>query len=269
MSNDPLDLIASWGSAAAAGHVGRDGRRRHAGAEQTIFAWASVTKIVTALAIWVAVEEGTVSWEDPAGPEGSTLRHLLAHASGLDPDRDAILARPGQRRIYSNRGIEVAAAHLADAAGMPFAAYAGEAVIGPLGMTSTVFDGSPASGARGTITDLLALAAELQQPTLIADQTWAEVTATAFPGLRGVLPGFGLQEHNDWGLGVEIRGHKEPHWTGASNSPATFGHFGRSGSMLWVDPVAGVALAALADRPFGAWATEAWPVLSDAVLTAR
>jgi CubicO group peptidase (beta-lactamase class C family) len=65
---------------------------------------------------------------------------------------------------------------------------------------------------------------------------------------------------------VEIRGHKQPHWTGTLNSPRTFGHFGQSGSFFWVDPDAGLACAGLADRPFGPWAIEAWPVLSDAVL---
>ena len=97
----------------------------------------------------------------------------------------------------------------------------------------------------------------------------AEAAAVAFPGLRGVLPGFGLPDPCDWGLGFELRDRKSPHWTGARNSPATFGHFGRSGTFLWVDPVAGLALACLTDRPFGAWAGEAWPALSDAVLAAR
>ncbi len=87
-----------------------------------------------------------------------------------------------------------------------------------------------------------------------------------FPGLEGVLPGFGRQEPNDWGLGFELRDGKAPHWTGARNSPRTFGHFGRSGTFLWVDPDAGIALACLTDRPFGDWAVTAWPRLADAVL---
>ena len=60
------------------------------------FPWASVTKVLTALAVWVAVEEGTVAWDDPAGPLGATMvAHLLAHASGLAPDGDTVLAPPG------------------------------------------------------------------------------------------------------------------------------------------------------------------------------
>ena len=80
-----------------------------------------------------------------------------------------------------------------------------------------------------------------------------------------MLPGFGRQPHCDWGLGFEIRDSKEPHWTGSRNSPRTFGHFGRSGSFLWVDPDAGLACVAIADRDFGDWARQAaWPTpLSD------
>src|SRR6266511_4005606 len=88
----------------------------------------------------------------------------------------------------------------------------------------------------------------------------------AFSGLAGVLPDFGRFEPNDWGLGFELRDAKEPHWTGGGNSPRTFGHFGGSGTFLWVDPEAGLALACLTGRNFGEWAKETWPRLSDAVL---
>jgi CubicO group peptidase (beta-lactamase class C family) len=46
---------------------------------------------------------------------------------------------------------------------------------------------------------------------------------------------------NDWGLGFELRDTKEPHWTGTRNSPRTYGHFGGSGSFLWLDPEPGDA----------------------------
>ena len=90
----------------------------------------------------------------------------------------------------------------------------------------------------------------------------------AFPGLDGVLPGFGRQQPNDWGLGCEIRDHKAPHWTAPDNSPATFGHFGQSGSFLWVDPAAQLACVSLSDTAFGPWAADRWPRLSAAVLQA-
>jgi CubicO group peptidase (beta-lactamase class C family) len=226
------------------------------------FPWASVTKLATAVAMLVAAEEGLVDLDEPAGPPGSTLRHLLAHASGLPFERGAPIMRPGQRRIYSNYGFEVAAALVEERAEMPFAAYFG-AVWQATGM---VLEGSAGSGASGTIGDLLELAREVQAPRRIAPETLAEATAVQFPGLVGVVPGFGRQEPNDWGLGFELKDAKSPHWTGSRNSPGTFGHFGRSGTFLWVDPEAGVALACLTDLAFGAWATDAWPRLSDAVL---
>jgi CubicO group peptidase (beta-lactamase class C family) len=132
-------------------------------------------------------------------------------------------------------------------------------------MGATRLDGSPAHGAKGPLRDLATLGRELLAPTLVPDLT-KEATRTAFPGLSGVLPGFGRQDPNDWGLGFEIRDGKSPHWTGARNSPRTFGHFGRSGTFLWVDPDAGLACACLTDRDFGPWAAQAWPLLSDAVL---
>jgi CubicO group peptidase (beta-lactamase class C family) len=228
--------------------------------------WASVTKALFALAAWIAVEEGTLDLDEPAGPAGSTVRHLLAHASGLAFEGGAVIGRPGARRIYSNEGIEVAAGVLERRTGMPWWSYAREAVCEPLGMATIDFRGSAAAGARGSVRDLSLLAAELRSPTLVAPTTWALATSVAFPGLPGVLPGFGRQRENDWGLGVEIKGTKSPHWTPPEASTRTFGHFGRSGSFVWVDPVAGVALASLADEPFDDWAREAWPALGSSVL---
>jgi CubicO group peptidase (beta-lactamase class C family) len=267
--NDPLDAVSAWPAVAAAGLVApRHGIESMIGPETDSFPWASVTKVLTSLAIWVAVEEGTVRWDDPAGPPGATLAHLLAHAAGLAPDIETVLAAPGTRRIYSNRGIELAARHLADRSSMPFEQYLTSGVIEPLGLHATTLLGSPASGAAGPVTDLLTLGRELLSPTLVSPETVGKATSVAFPGLSGVLPGFGRQDPNDWGLGVELRGHKHPHWTGVRNSPQTFGHFGQAGSMIWVDPIAHLVLVSLADKPFGPWAAAAWPSLSDAVLEA-
>lgn len=263
---EALRQIDAWGAgAAAAGVLGRSGALEAWGDEERDFPWASVTKPVTALAALVALEEGTIELDEPAGPPGATVRHLLAHASGLPPEAGPPLAQPGRRRIYSNVGFEVLAALVAERAEMPFADYLAAAVLGPLGMSARL-EGSPAFGLIGPLRDVLAVGAELLEPTLVARETLDEATAVAFAGLGGVLPGFGRMEPNDWGLGLELRDAKSPHWTGTRNSPGTFGHFGRSGTFLWVDPEAGIACAALTDREFGEWAKEAWPRLSDAVL---
>jgi CubicO group peptidase (beta-lactamase class C family) len=229
------------------------------------YRWASVTKPVTSLACLVAAEEGTIDLDEPAGPPGAAYRHLLAHASGLPLDEGSPIARPGERRIYSDYGFDVLGGALAEQAEMDFADYLCEAVIRPLGLGAR-YEGRPGSGLHGSLDDLLALGLELLAPALVSAETLTEATSVAFPGLVGVLPGFGRQEPNDWGLGFEIRNGKSPHWTGTRNSPRTFGHFGRSGTFLWVDPEAGIALGCLTDLEFGEWAVEAWPALADAVL---
>jgi CubicO group peptidase (beta-lactamase class C family) len=258
---DALRQVDGWpcehvavGVCGAAGATHGDTRRR--------FPWASVTKLATAVAMLVAAEEGLVDLDEDAGPPGATFRHLLAHASGLPFDPGPPISRPGVRRVYSNYGFEVAAALVEERAEMPFAEYFAHVWSG----TAIELHGSAGSGAEGSLEDLLALARELQAPSRLAAETLAEAVNVQFPGLAGVLPGFGRQERNDWGLGFELRDAKSPHWTGLRNAPSTFGHFGRSGTFLWVDPAAGIALGCLTDLAFGDWAADAWPRLADSVL---
>jgi CubicO group peptidase (beta-lactamase class C family) len=230
---------------------------------------ASVTKLLVAYAVLVALEEGTVALDDRLGPPGSTVAHLLAHASGISPDDPTrVLAAPGTRRIYSSAGFDLLGEHLEKASGFPLAEYLDQAVLSPLRMRHSGLVGPAGSGAVSSVEDLCSFAEELLAPGLISSETLASATAPAFPGLAGVLPGFGRQDPCDFGLGFEIRDHKRPHWTGSLNSPATFGHFGQSGTFLWVDPVASLALVVLTDRPFGDWAATAWPSLSDEVVAA-
>jgi CubicO group peptidase (beta-lactamase class C family) len=178
--------------------VGADGAvLATAGEPARVFRLASVTKLLSAYATLVAVEEGAVEWDTPAGPPGATVRHLAAHASGLAFTGDAVQAQPGARRIYSNTGFDVLAATIADAAGMPFAEYLHQAVCEPLGLGATRLEGSAGAGAVSSADDLARFAAELQAPTLVDPATLTEATTVAFPGLAGVLPGYGRQNPND------------------------------------------------------------------------
>ena len=269
MTADVLGQVAAWPGPAAAVAVtaGAEPLATYGDLDQP-FAWASVTKLLTALAALDTVQRGLLDLDEPAGPPGSTVRHLLAHASGLSLDGTRVHGRPGARRIYSNRGIELVAELVAARSGRPFETVLTDEVLRPLGLRSTRLQGSPASGAVGPLADLVALADELLSPSLVDDDLLAQATRTVFPGLSGVLPGFGPQRTCDWGLGFEVRDGKDPHWTGARNSPATFGHFGRAGSFLWVDPDASLACCGLSAEVFGPWAAEAWPRLSDDVLAA-
>jgi CubicO group peptidase (beta-lactamase class C family) len=263
---EALSQIEAWEVPfAAAGVTRASGVVAERGNTRRSVRLASVSKPVTALATLVAAEEGVVDLDEPAGPPGSTVRHLLAHASGLPFEGGAPVTKPGRRRVYSNEGFAVVAAHLERAAEMAFAEYVREAVCRPLGLGLDP-EGHPGAGMHASLDDVLALGRELLAPSLVHEETHAEMVAVQFPGLDGVLPDFGRFSPLDWGLGVELKGGKEPHWSGAATSPSTFGHFGGSGTFLWVDPERGVACAALTDRPFGPWAKDAWPHLGDAVL---
>jgi CubicO group peptidase (beta-lactamase class C family) len=235
------------------------------GPREHVFRWASVTKPVTALAVLVAVEEGTVDLDETAGPPGSTVRHLLAHASGLPFEGREPISPPGRRRIYSNTGFDVLADHVASRAGIAFGDYLQAAVLEPLGMSAEL-RGPAGSGLFGSLQDLIALARELLTPTLIASETLAEATTVQFPGLAGVIPDLGRFDPNDWGLGFELKNGKPGHFSGARSSPRTFGHWGGAGTFVWVDPEVEIACGCLTDLEFGDWAKAAWPRFSDDVL---
>ena len=271
-TNEPIEAVLAaidgWGAEhAAAAVVGPRGTIASHGDPRHGYAWASVTKPLTALAVLIAAQRGLLDLDEPAGPPGATVRHLLAHASGLAFEGDAVLAEPGTRRIYSNPGFDALGALVAQRAGFAFDRALQDWVLDPLGMSGTVFRGRPAAGLHGPLDDLVSLARELLRPTLLPAGTMATATTVAFPGLPGVVPGVGRFDPCDWGLGFELHDAKAPHWMGTRNSPETFGHFGGAGTFLWVDPVADVALAVLTDRAFGPWALEAWPALSDQVLS--
>jgi CubicO group peptidase (beta-lactamase class C family) len=263
---EALHQIDSWdvpfaaaGVTRAEGVVGTQGDAGH------VVRLASVSKPVAALATLVAAEEGVVDLDEPAGPPGATVRHLLAHTSGLPFEGDIPIAAPGRRRIYSNEGFRVLGEHIAAGAEMPFAEYVRGAVVEPLGIALDPA-GHPGAGMHASLDAVLAVGRELLAPRLIAPETRDEMITVQFPGLDGVLPDFGRFSPLDWGLGVELKGAKAGHWSGELTSPRTFGHFGGSGTFLWVDPDRALACAALTTREFGDWAKQAWPALSNAVL---
>jgi CubicO group peptidase (beta-lactamase class C family) len=266
-----LDVLDDWPvAAAAAAVVAPSGVLASHGDTGRQFALASVTKLLVARAAQIAIEEGAVELDTAAGPPGSTVRHLLAHASGLAMESADTLAWPGTRRVYSNYGFAVLAETVQQASAIEFDRYLTEAVFEPLRMTATRLDGGAQAagfGATSTVADLAAFAGDLLCPATVSPEMHAEATAVQFPGLEGVLPGYGVQRPNDWGLGFEIRDAKTPHWTGAKNSAQTFGHFGQTGTFIWADPVPKLALVVLTDRDFGPWALPIWPALADAVIS--
>ncbi|MDT7713390.1 MAG: hypothetical protein QOG46_2152, partial [Pseudonocardiales bacterium] len=101
------------------------------GPQNLPFRLASVTKLLTAYAVLLAVQEGAVEFDQPVGPPGATVRHLLAHASGLAFDTPQVAVAPGTKRIYSNAGFETLADAVAFSSGIPFAEYLTEGVLQP------------------------------------------------------------------------------------------------------------------------------------------
>ena len=259
-----LAAIDGWdANHTAAAVVGPDGPIALHGDPDHRFRWASITKLATAMAVLTAIDDGSIDLDEPAGPPGSTVRHLLAHASGLAFDGDSLLAPPGTRRIYSNTGFDLLGGLVGERSGREFAVALVDRLLAPLGMADTELVERPSQGLYGTLRDAAALTHEMLRPTLIAPGTLATAVTVAYPGLKGRLPGVGTFDPLDWGLGFELRDDKDPHWTGRRNSPGTYGHFGASGTFIWVDPALDRALVCLTDREYGPWALDAWPALSD------
>jgi len=127
----------------------------------------SVTKFVTSLAVAKLLEEGKIrsldapvsEWFD-AFSKGAkakvTLRHLLAHTSGLQHERlahtlnkqdDKVryvlglpVLNPGAAVRYSNEGVALLSGIVAKAAGGPVDAYVDRTVFGPLGIRGWKWD---------------------------------------------------------------------------------------------------------------------------------
>lgn len=265
-----LQTIDTWHAGFAAVQVSdRDGRSWAYGDTTKVVRVASLTKLVTAWAVLLGVEEGATTLTEALGPPGCTVEHLLCHAGGLDFDSDQVLAAPGTRRIYSNTGYELLGSHLEAVTGIPFAEYVSEGILEPLGMRSSFLRGSPAKDMYSDVVDMQSFLNEMRAPRVLSSETVSTALSTAMPGLSGVLPGWGPYPRCDWGLGPEIRGSKTPHWTGSLAEAETCGHFGGSGCFLWLDPGTGRGCVVLTDRPFGDWAVALWPGFSDAVRSIR
>jgi CubicO group peptidase (beta-lactamase class C family) len=226
------------------------------------------------------------------------------------PDLDAVpIDRPGSYRRYSNAGYALAARLVADAAEMPSREYLRGAVLDPLGMDASLglepeeaeraaivrqpglwkdghqFFNSDAfraaalaeSGGFATATAyarfLTCLLERGRAPggALLAAETVDDMLATQFGELPGGVEAVELWDACPWGLGLDVRGTREPHWTGGSLSATANTHFGSSGTLAWIDRERGIGLVVLASRGSysGWWAGEGgWGDLTTGVLEA-
>jgi CubicO group peptidase (beta-lactamase class C family) len=217
------------------------------------------------------------------------------------------LEAPGTYRRYSNTGYALAARLVARQASMPFRAYLQAAVLDPLAMDASLgldaidaartavvrqagiwrereqffnSDGFRAaalaeSGGYSTATGygrfLGALLARGHAPggVLLASETVDEMLATQFGELPGGVEAVTLWDACPWGLGLDVRGTREPHWTGDALTPTANTHFGSSGTLAWIDRARGLGLVVLASRgSYSGWwnAPGGWADLSAAVV---
>lgn len=262
----PAEQFATWPVERAGFAILRAGEVVERSGDDGVFELASIAKLFAAMTALIAIEEESIDLDEPAGPEGATIRHLLSHSAGYDFDSDRIVAGVGARRVYSNTGIDRYAVHLEQRTGMAYGEYLRLGVLEPLGLNDTVLYGSPAQGMRSSVADVAALTAEFMRPRLVSEATMEMARTPVLPDLGGVLPGIGRFDPNPFGLAMEVKGVKSPHWSGSLTSEATYGHFGGAGTFLWVDPSIDVGAVALTNRSFDVWAMRVWPAFGDLVV---
>jgi CubicO group peptidase (beta-lactamase class C family) len=275
----------------------------------TLFALASLTKPLVAAACMVALEEGLLDLDAEVRDAFTLrhlLSHCAGLPEAGLRWQEAPEFEPGTQRWYSNGGYVQAARLLEAASGIPAAAYLHEAVLGPLGMdaslglpeadaprTATVWqpgrygedelfnslrfrrDGPPQGGgfatarAYGAFLSCLLSQGSAAGGALLAAETVEEMLAPQFGPLPGGVNGVGEWPDLCWGLGFDVRGHREPHWSGPSLSARASSHFGASGTLAWLDPEIGIGLVALASRgTYAGWWQEPWAALGAAVTAA-
>ncbi|MBJ7257642.1 MAG: beta-lactamase family protein, partial [Akkermansiaceae bacterium] len=188
--------------------IDRHGRTHTFGDTSRTSRIASISKLLTAWATHVAIEEGSTTLDAPVGQDGCTLAHLLAHAGGYSFDGDAPIVSPARKRIYSNSGYDLVTEHLESVTEIAFSEYLNDAVFSPLGMASSSLNGSGAKDVVSNVDDLVEFALELRNPRLISAETARLATTTQFAELEGVVPGVGRFSPCNWGYGPEIHGAK-------------------------------------------------------------
>ena len=275
----------------------------------TLFALASLTKPFVGAACMVAVEEGLLDLDAEVRDGFALRHLLSHCAglpeAGLRWEEPPGYP-PGTQRWYSNAGYVQAAKLIEGASGMSIADYLREAVFGPLGMDASLglaradaprtarvwqpgrygegelfnserfrADAPPQSGAfasaraYGAFVSCLLARGEAGGRALLAPETADEMLAPQFGPLPGGVGGVGEWPDLCWGLGFDVRGHREPHWAGPSLGARTASHFGASGTLAWLDPESGLGLVALANRgSYSGWWREPWAALGAAVTAA-
>ena len=232
----------SSGASTLVGSLGdsRPGQPHEAG---EAFRWASVSKMMTAILVFQQIDEGHIGLDAPVrtylpdtpvpNADRITIRHLLAHRSGLAGQADipdgppgdliqyclATAAEPGATFLYNNCDTIVLGKVLEAVSGTSYLALANARIGAPLGFALTLpdeprvearmEDGSeespvwpsaygPAGGLYGTAEDLLKVDMALMQGRLIS----AASLATMLTG----DPASGYAALSVWSYSPDLKG---------------------------------------------------------------
>jgi len=261
----------------------------------TVFDVASLTKVVaTTPCVMKLLEQGKIRLADrvtqylpefQGGASEITVRQLLTHFSGLRPDldldppwmgyqtaismalRDAPVASPGERFIYSDINFLLLGEIVRRVSGKPLDEFARETVFEPLGMKWTAF--LPPAAWRGRIAPTESLAGEdeplrgvVHDPTArymggVAGHAGLFSTADDLARFAGMMLGLGSRGRTCLFSPLTVRASTEPQsppgqpvlrglgWDIDSpySSPrgelfpvGSYGHTGFTGVSLWIDP---------------------------------
>jgi CubicO group peptidase (beta-lactamase class C family) len=258
-------LVDDWpGSPAFVVLRFRDGviQRVHEGGDlDEVRPWASVSKMAVALAFGVEIDWGFHTHSETVGPRGANFANLLSHSSGLGLEEGNPTVPIATKRVYSNYGVDYAVRAIVGEGSA--ADWLENRVFQPLGMTTTALVDRPAAGVNGSTNDMANLAVSWLRPDGITHETRDRLIRPYLPDLAGIVPGFGRFTPCPWGIGPEVRGNKE-HWMG-DWPPASFGHFGQSGSLMLLNTDEGIGVVATSTEPFGSWAVNLWPQWTSAM----
>jgi beta-lactamase class C len=189
--------------------------------------------------------------------------------------RGRLLFPTGSQWSYSNYGFGLAGEIVARVGGRRYHAWVAEEILAPLGMGNSHLQppesawgriawvqlpgepptdherynspyfrrlGIPWGGLYTTPEDLAVFAQTFllggiyQGRRIISPATAREMTRNQLSESIRDTSGVARWRNASWGIGWDVKGSKTAHNSGALTSPATFGHTGSSGSMLWVDP---------------------------------
>ena len=161
-----------------------DLERRTALSPEMVFRIGSVTKPLTAMGIFLLVDEGRISLQDditrflpdyPTRGRRITVDHLLAHSSGIPSYTDLLVEpstltldkslaeviddfrnappffAPGEAIRYSNSNYILLGAIIEKVSGQRYADFMARRVFEPLGMKSTAYEGHERDGARRAV----------------------------------------------------------------------------------------------------------------------